>query len=278
VNQLGLGDDVLMHVQAGYVTRAWFNLRRIRGVISGGHGGEYLVHGGYGYSQHSEFGVYVTAATSLTRGQGGTPSDMTRLPVGTSVDAIGLMDGGVLTATLLGYGLPGATTQSRGEDKPMSVKRSSRRTALGALALCDTTYWGYATWYYRNSAAKCGTCSYSSGSLAGQGACAWPKVSTNGLCDVTSGCKNQSAAWCGKDIDVYDRCSGTSLPCAVVDCGPCQTGCQYPLCGGAQGNVCSDCLTSYTPIVDLTRSTFSIFYDPSTHGCFAAKCVNTVSC
>jgi len=279
VSSLHVGDNLLMHVQSGYVAKAWSNLQRIRGIITGGSGSRYVLHGSHGYGAQSDFGLQINSETSLEKGQAGTASDLTRLPIGTIVDAVGLMDDSVLHATLLSYGLPDHIAQPQmNADPPSSVTRSARNTALGPLALCDTTYWGYASYFScYSSLAKCQTCSYSGGSLSGQGACAWPKVTTYGLCDSTSGCKNQSAAWCGKDIDVYDRCGGMSLPCAVVDCGPCQNStCSPNLCNGP--NMCSVCVTSYTPIVDLTVATFSLFYDPNKQKCFAAECINTISC
>jgi hypothetical protein len=266
---LRVRDDVMMHVRAGHLVRAWANLFRVRGVVTGRSGGNYVVRGGSGYGPASDLGLDFSASTSFVDGTSGERKTLKSLATGTMVDAIGLMDDDVLHATLLTYVIPNTRLRKLSQAAPASIERTTVDTPTGALALCNTTYYGYASWFNCSaSLAKCQRCSYSSG-----GACAWPNVSPN--CNFTSGCKGQSQAWCGKDIDVRDRCVAQALPCAVVDCGPCQAGnCSPHTCGV----VCGDCASGSTAVVDLTRSSFSLFYDPTRRGCFSCRVINTISC
>lgn len=269
VGGLQSGDDVMLHVRMGHLVRAWANLARVRGVVTGRSGSEFIVRGGSGYGSASDIGLELSESTSFVDGTSGQRKTSKSLAPGTMVDAIGLMDDGLLRATLLTYVVPGTRLRRLADATPASVVRTTVDTPTGALALCNTTYYGYASWFNCSATlAKCQRCSYSSG-----GACAWPNVSPN--CNFTSGCKGQSQAWCGKDIDVTDRCVSQALPCAVVDCGPCQAGnCSPHTCG----IVCGDCANGSTAVVDLTRSSFSLFYDPTKRGCFSCRVINTISC
>ncbi len=63
----------------------------------------------------------------------------------------------------------------------------------------------------------------------------------------------------------------------IVDCGPCMSncGCSTNVCG----HVCDYCGLSRThPVVDLTKPTFTVFYDPSKVMCFPAKVAVTIPC
>jgi hypothetical protein len=275
ISGLRAGDNVMMRVRAGHVERAWANLSRIRGIVTGRSGGVYAVSGGYGYGPVSDFALHLSGWTSFIDATTGDTKHLTGLVTGTTVDAIGLMVDGMLRATILTYLEPGVRLPRR-TDEPASIERVTLNTPSGPYNVCNTTYYGTATWFRcYSSLAKCQYCHSASG-----GACAWPYVipPPGGVCDSTSGCENESQAWCGKDIEVDDRCSSTSLPCAVVDCGPCQNSNCSPPSINVCGYVCSDCANGVTPVVDLTHDSFSLFYDPATHGCFSCKVVNTINC
>lgn len=264
------GDDLLIRVEDGLIVRAWANLMRLRGAIEGRNSSGFDLKAGTGYSELESYGLQLAADAVFEHAYTGERKPMPQLPAGTTVDAIGLLDDGVLTASILTYVLPGDKAPGT-RPLPVEVTRSRIAGATPATptAVCSYTYSGIASFFYCNSAAKCGTCTSSGG-----GACAWPYVTTGGTCDFR--CTSQVAAWCGKYISVADQCKAQSVTAAVVDCGPCQSPsrCSTPTCG----NTCADCKNWRTAIIDLTYATFSLFYDPAKQKCFSCKATNTVSC
>ena len=264
------GDDVLIRVEDGLIVRAWANLMRLRGVVEGRNNAGFDLKAGTGYSELGSYGLRVTPDTVFEHGYTGDRRPVSQLPAGATIDAIGLLEDGTLSASILTYVLPGDRAP-KVRPAPVEISRSSVPGAApaGADNICSYTYSGIASYFYCNSAAKCGTCSSSGG-----GACAWPYVTTGGTCDFR--CTSQVAAWCGKYISVADQCRAQAVTAAVVDCGPCQSPSKCPT--STCGNVCADCKGWRTAIVDLTYATFSLFYDPSKQKCFSCKCTNTVSC
>jgi hypothetical protein len=266
------GDDLLVRVENGRIERGWANLIRLRGTTRAQGGADLDLEAGTGYSPLRSYGLRLKGDTALEHAYSGDRQPLRPLPAGTAVDVIGLLDDGVVQASIVTYVLPGDRAPKL-RPAPVEVTKSSIAAAGPASpqAVCSYTYSGIASYFSCSpSLAKCQTCSSSGG-----GACAWPYVTTGGTCDFR--CTGQVAAWCGKYISVADQCKAQAVSAAVVDCGPCQSPSR---CGASAtcGHVCSDCKGWTTTLVDLTYATFALFYDPSKQKCFSCKCTNTVTC
>jgi hypothetical protein len=267
------GDDVLVRTRYGAIDRAWDNLDRLRGHVIGQtkQGYEVEVHNPTQsvYEAEVVLADYTQYSDNFT-GASGVP---TSLPNGTGIDVIGLtLDTGSVLANLFGYTLPDAKPEVTLTPGPDSV------TIDPLTATTTYTYHGCVTWFYcGNGAGRCAACDTSKDHQ-----CAWPHWAdncngcTSGCCHCSGGCKDQVGInFCGKNIDVHSQCQGTTRTENAIDCGPCQrcADCNPCVCG----NRCEICnQVRYTPVVDLTRPSFALFYDPDHVGHFPGHAEVTV--
>lgn len=266
------GDDVLVRTLYGAIDRAWDNLDRLKGLVIGqtGQGYEIEVHNPSTPVYETE--VILADYTKFTDSLTGADGSMGPLPKGTALDVIGLSLGsGDLLANLIGYNLPGQTPEATVTSGPDSV------TVDPLTASTTYLYHGCVTWYIcGNGAGRCGQCDTSKDHQ-----CAWPHWDTCGhcngsCCDCSQGCKGQVRfSNCGKDIDVHSFCQQRTRTENAVDCGPCQkcNECSPCVCG-LKCTICNE--THDTPVVDLTRPSFSLFYDPDHVGHFPGHASVTV--
>lgn len=266
VDKFQIGDDVLIRLvkATGTTVRAWANLTRVRGTILSTIQGGYAIRLSTKSPTSSETELIITPDTESANMLSGIKMrGVPTLPNETYVDAIGLKLPTGIHATKVTYVLPGNPVST-----PKDALALSQALPLLASSLCcSPTYQGHATWFdCGDGAGACETCNTSNDAQL-----AWPELAsgcsgcTSTCCDCSSGCENQVSLSCGDYVTVDSPCNGVSQVCAIADCGPDQVSlCSYG-CGGAP---CGDDWSP--PIVDLTKPTFAVFYDPSVYGCFGA--------
>lgn len=280
IDEMRVGDSVMVRLNdESFVERAWANLARINGIISGQLSDGFLIAApsiGSGRDT-TEMEVRFAPATLF---QDFDDTERTLnvpiLPEGI-VDIIGMQLPDGFIATQFVYARPGWVGKRPKRQGPDEVRFSSQSSAAAVVRNAQVySYNGYATWFdCGNGAGRCGACKTTRSDQ-----CAWPAMDSCGCCsskccDCSKGCKNQVYLSCGKGISVYDPCKKVTKTVYIADCGPSQQGncgAKYTLCG----RTCSNCKISYSaPVTDLTKTTFATFYDPAKMGCF--PCTVSVS-
>jgi hypothetical protein len=261
------GDQVLVRTVDGLLTNAWANLVKVRGQITGqtSHGYEVTDE-----KMHSRVELVVDGGTKLRDAVTGSSVLLPALPVDTWVDAAGLRTDGGVIASNASYALPGS--QNVVDLGKIDVTFSTD----GPLVSFE--YRQMASWFdCPNGAGRCRTCNTSN-----SGQLAWPALDTCGCCsptccDCAKNCLAQVYLSCGSGMIVADPCNPTvQAACVVVDCGPCNnktchTKCTTTTCT----HTCTECgVTRPTPVVDLTKPTFTIFRNPASFGCMLANVKN----
>lgn len=260
------GDHVLVRHAAGRpVDAVWANLSRAQGHIRGRDGRGYVLSLADRRHPGAAMGLAIAPDAEYVEFLSGGATRAVPLPNGALVDAIGVQLDGMIVATNLAVAQPGATQTNIPLPGPELVSTD---------VLTGDCLWqlsGYATWYNcPNGAGRCGTCNGTSAQTA------WPAFDSCGCCDFnccdcSKGCRNQHYLSCGHLVEVNDLCGGIARWLTVVDCGPCQkhTGCT--VCGDLCNRTCADCFGHQTAIVDLTKPSFSVHYNPDTRGCFSCR-------
>jgi hypothetical protein len=273
-NSFALGDSVLVRTVDGQLDRAWANLTRLRGqVVSGGSSGNLTV----ALDDSGNEKVVVAAPNTASFVDSFTATvGRVSLPPTTGIDVIGLQTPTGLVASVIGYGLPGATPVQSPQPSPTITQAVA---AAPDVLMCTYTYNHFASWFTCGTGlGRCGTCNTSNSSQ-----CAWPSQETCGCCtssccDCDHGCVTLAVAGCGHHVQVTDACSSKYRDTVIADCGPCLSTCG---CSGTSvcGHTCSLCGKSRThPVVDLTKPTFAVFRDPASFGCFPAAVSVTIPC
>lgn len=279
VNTFRKGDDVMFRVLAdsGLILRGWANLGRVSGEIV--------------RREKDGFILKLTGnRESLLRIKDGAVGKdfftgrsihaaRTDIQEGDFIDAIGEMTPDGLLATLFAHGNP-----SDARTKTQPVKKGpdkvDRQGIISPLVQCKYTYTGTATWFYCSGGqGRCSTCSSSRTDQI-----AWPAMDDSCDCcsfecaNCSKGCKNQVYLSCGQAVTITDLCGNRTKTFYIADAGPCQQancdGCSPQVCG----RVCADCLGYNTPIVDLTRQSFALWYDPAAQGCFSCEVYVIIPC
>jgi hypothetical protein len=274
------GDDVVVRTLGGNVDFAWANLATIRGkVVTPISGGYQVIR-----DDASTIDVLVNGGTMFEDAYTGDNTLPPSLPPASGIEAVGLSTGGAISASFLCYARSDVTPPPNPAEGPDEVSTTppawfsfdptpppvdnpesdpSSDPIQGPLyADRYVSYLGIASVFScPTGSGACGSCR-SSGSRQ----CAWPAMDTCGCCsssccDCSRGCKNQVRVRCAKKIWVNDPCASRTRWMRVVDCGPCQNA----LCGQCTG-VCShtsrNCnITRRATVIDLTKPTFSIFYN-----------------
>lgn len=270
-----VGDTVLVRTVNGQLDRAWANLIQRTGFVLSGSSDVVTI--ALDDNGTDRLAVSLPSSTDFRDAFTGQATRVT-LPPTTSVNVVGLETPDGLVASAIRYGLPGAVPQTTTPTQP-SVTVSRAVSASPDVQMCTYTYNHFASLFACPPSA-CGTCSTSNSSQ-----CAWPAQDVcnccNGVngcaCDCVHGCLTLAIAGCGHHVQVTDACNGKYRDTVIVDCGPCMSNCGCPT--NVCGHVCNYCGLSRThPIVDLTKPTFSIFYDPSKVMCFPAKVAVTIPC
>lgn len=258
------GDDVLVRTLYGSIDRAWDNLDRLKGVVIGQTAQGYEIEVHDRFSSLSEAEIVVGGYTIITDDITGAGAPTEPLPNGATLDAIGLsLGGGELVASLVGYTLPGEAGTSSPTRGPDSVVYDPLTDSSAY------TYHGCITWFScPTGAGRCGKCDTSKDHQ-----CAWPHWDTCGsctgtCCDCSQGCLGQVRfSDCGHNMGVHSRCSGVGISENAVDCGPCQKCNDCSPC--ACDTRCHQCdITHDTAIVDLTKPSYSLFFNPDNIGKF----------
>jgi hypothetical protein len=259
------GDDVLVRTVGERLDSAWANLGVIRGVVAGPTSAGQEITRDHG---RSPIEMLLNGATRFDDAYTGEAVRPNALPIGTAIDATGLLVDGALLASAVTYVLPGAKPKSKASPGPDKV--------TGPSPLVTYTYFGIASIYdCATGTGRCGTCNTGNASQL-----AWPALDacnccTSSCCDCSIGCKNQVRTSCGKAVSVTDPCNGRSRGCTIVDCGPCQNP-NCHTCIVVCSHTSSNCgITRTGTIVDLTRPTFTTFYNPTTRTSFPASATIT---
>jgi hypothetical protein len=279
LSALTRGDELMirLHIPSGMALRLWANLTRVQGVVTRVLPGGYELRTGGPHSAprnlRLELGEEVLVADWLTE----RPRDASalRLEEGDFVDVIGerILEG--IQGTRIWVH---PARQAGMVSSPTGSPPAADRVEVSPNGLCWYIYTGYAGWFdCPTGAGRCGTCNLS---RSDQGA--WPAMDTCGCCtwnccDCSRNCKNQIYLACGKDVVVYDQCSAKVRTVYIANCGPCQrANCildcvpNHPdtdLCNRS----CADCRGGRAAIIDLTKPTFTYFYDPAQRGCFSCE-------
>lgn len=269
------GDDAVIRLTpAGLLDAGWSNWGRVRGLVSAATSRGCVLDVGGGeqveilYSPTTQF-------SSLLTGLVVSPPV---LPLGSAVDVGGYKDSATLNAALFSF-LPYGITPPPADTSEDTV--TSQSTAIPAAQNCIYSYTGIASYFAcPTGAGRCATCDTSKGNQL-----AWPALDSScnccspSCCNCAINCKSQVYLSCGHSVTVQDLgCSTKTKTCYIVDCGPCNnkschTRCQTVTCGNAS----SGCGTSKTtPVVDLTRPTFTTFYSLSQRLSFPCKVTVTV--
>lgn len=278
-DRLRVGDDVLVRVRSGAVEKVRANLTRHLGKVTTSGSDTGLVLPDRGGTVVERFDLEIAEDARFVDWFSGLDIPrLDRIPDGSAVDVIGARAGdGPMTGTLVRLALPGAIPVER-PDLTQLAPRIVRTSALGS---CTWSLWGYATWFNCSTGAgRCGTCSTSNTSQL-----AWPALDSAcdccqwNCCDCSDGCRNQHHLSCGYSVSVNDMCGARTKSFSIVDCGPCQrtTGCEsciQDLCSPR----CADCVNMFSAIVDLTKVSFAVWYDPNTRGCFSCEVQYTIPC
>lgn len=274
------GDVVLARTrEGGTVDRAWANLGRVRGVIRRPlRGGYEIVMSTPAQHRHLVSALFVDGNTVYQDFRTMAPRPAAVLTEGSGVEAIGLVvDGGIL-ATTLGFATPGSIPAARATRSPVIVERN----LAGSVLSCTYQYYGYASWFdCSTGAGRCGTCDANSNAQV-----AWPAMDpicnccSSTCCDCSNGCMNQEYASCGNSVTVVDSCNNRARTFSIVSCGPCQrvTGCQACTPLDLCTRTCADCYGRQTAVVDLTKPSFAVWYDPAARGCFSCIVQITLPC
>lgn len=258
------------------VLRVWTNLTRVQGKVIGSQGDEYILQTNNYRTSQNEIVIRTLHETRLNEGITGIPVDKRRpIEEGDSIDAIGEFTPDGLKATLVyhhskSFSPSNVSTQQEPEEQVVTDSDTG---------ITSIIYSGTATWFdCATGAGRCG-CNASSSTE-----CAWPAMDSGcdccsfDCCNCSKGCRGQVYLSCGNLVTVTDRSwlncsSATSITATIADCGPCQQG----NCGGCSpvvcGRRCPDCRGHITPVVDLTKPTFTRFYDPTLRGCFSCDAI-----
>jgi hypothetical protein len=277
-DNLRLGDALLVRVRSGDVLRGWSNLTRLHGLVLRAAGLTFELQAADLHA-HSTFTakVSITPLTAFEDFYSGRALAPTPIRQGMAVDVVGMRTEGGVLATSIAIARPDAVPTTRPTPGPA---RTSRQT-LGPLTLCTYQYYGYASYFdCPTGAGRCATCNTGSSTQL-----AWPALDyscnccSSSCCDCSNGCMNQEYASCGDGVTVVDSCNSRSRNFSIVDCGPCQrdSGCQYcsvDLCVRS----CSDCYGRSTAVVDLTKPSFAVWYDPAYQQCFSCLAQITLPC
>jgi hypothetical protein len=285
LSALAVGDSVLVRAESGVVRNLWANLNRVAGTVTDISSGQVAIATDAGARSVAlaPDATYV----DLSNGQAmSTPA----IRVGTYLDVIGYTadDPSDITGTLVSIYNSAIDAVSNGISGPdggidasmLSLADNTHDTvSIDSLPnSCTYTYYGIATWF--NCATGGGACGTCSTSLNNQ--LAWPAKSSScaccnsSCCQCSAGCKNQVVIGCGKAVTVTSMCGGNAV-CAVADCGPRQKA-NCTTSTSVCGHACSKCGSRSTPIVDLTKPTFTRFFNPASYGCFSASARVTVPC
>jgi len=280
IGELAIGDDVLVRVSGPQQTadHVWANLVRLRGLSSGAIAGGFRLAVRHGSRFGNEIDVFTDGAALrdffTDRPTGRPPS----LPAGSSIDVVGELTPSGIRATMLSFALPGAVP-------PRRIAPPSQKV-VSATGLCTFFTMGPASFYNcPTGAGRCVTCS-----TARDDQTAYPALDSFcdccdfNCCNCSKNCRNQVYTSCGHIITVVDWCNSRQRIFDIVDCGPCQRPDRPAGCGDCAprvcNNACSDCGggTPTGTIVDLTRPTFTVWYDPALQMCFTCQTQISVTC
>ena len=288
-NALMKGDEILIRAlaQRELALRVWSNLTRVSGKVirvikKNGGLPLFVLEDGSLHGPQAELLLEVSERTLFGNPWmdiSPTPKDIIgrdkRLILeGDYVDVIGEQTPeGIRGTTVILY--PARGTTSRPETPPQV---EADQTIINPDGTVTALYFGHSVWYdCATGAGRCATCNTSNAYQS-----AWPHMDdcqgncTGSCCDCSSGCKNQIKLSCGQSFNVYDACTSKSRTVSVVDCGPCQNCWCSSCCNGGPGTRCCqgcgypDCANRQTPIIDLTKPTFTYFRNPDAGwGCFS---------
>jgi hypothetical protein len=276
LSALRVGDQVLVRVTGGAIERAWANLMRWKGSVIAETTDGYAL----GRDGHETQEMVVDSATQYEDAlTGHAVIPPRRLAVGIGVDAVGLsLAGGGLLASKIRYEASAPPKPGRQPSTPPRITRSSELPDIQ----CHLHYTGFASFFTCCCGqGRCGTCSTSRSDQT-----AWPAMDTCGCCtgtccDCGKTCAN-SPGWylpCGYAVVVTDACTGHYKTTFITSCGPCNNvSCNTCSPGPTCSHTCSKCTSRTTPIVDLTKPTFALFYDPARVMCFPCDAEITVAC
>lgn len=282
VTALITGDDVVVRTLGGQVDFAWANLETLRGTVVASTPQGYQIL----RDDASTIDLIVDGNTNFEDTYTGDSTPVaSSLPPASAVEAVGLGASGAIYASFLAYARSDATPPPNPPEGPDEVSTvppnwfaydpvpppvdnpesdPSSDPILGPLyADRYVSYLGIASVFScPTGAGRCATCR-SSGSRQ----CAWPAMDSgcnccgSGCCNCSIGCKNQVRIRCAKKVWVNDPCAGRTRWMRVVDCGPCQNA-RCNQCTGVCTHTSRNCnITRRGVVVDLTKPTFSIFYN-----------------
>jgi hypothetical protein len=258
---LQLGDDVLVRLDGGVPSSAWSNLTRVKGTVNGASGSTASVV--VGQDAATVLGLdgakWVDASANAIAPR--QPS------AGSWIDVIGLATSSGTVATLATYLSPTDLADSGAVSPSVAV------VAAPLANYCTYTYSGKVTWYSCSGPRCSGGCN--PGSSNGV---AWPALDSGcspcsfTCCNCSNTCLKQVHMSCGDTVNIIDACKSKSLGCVISDCGPNQNGlCATSACGKCKS-------TKLAPVADLTKASFTKFYDPATYGCFEGSAKVTILC
>lgn len=288
-NTLIRGDEILIRSLAPYerALHVWSNLTRVTGKVTRIEKDGYVLQVGDLHQYQAELLLVVNDRTLV-----GNPmtdivptskdirgKDNRLILEGDYLDVIGEgIAEGIRGTTVILY--PARSIASRPKTAP--TQGPDEKMIDPVTQACTSVYEGYAPWFNcATGAGRCLTCNISNSNQ-----CAWPALDACGCCsssccDCSKGCKLQEYASCGVGLTVKDLCSTKRRIAYIADCGPCQkancAGCSPDLCSRTCGP--PNCTTRTTPILDLTKPTFTYFRNPDAGwGCFPCRVSITLPC